>query len=217
MTRIVLSDGDSTLINTPKLITELPHAAEKVFGTDKIQSQAFEDQIRSKAFYAPSGAGYDLARHLQAYGIKPTADNRAELIGTLLKTGSYVYPDVADFVSRMQTDPTVDYFGILTVGVLWTQELKLELCADILAGVPYEITEQKNKGVLLSTYWSNGIVYKGMAFDSAAIVDDSEVQLLALPKRPEIELWQISRPKQRYPRSVDSRINVRDTLDTILR
>ena len=92
--------------------------------------------------------------------------------------------------------------------------LKLELCAEALAGIPAEIT-LKNKGQLLSQYWANDITYRDHTYDSAIYIDDNAAELLAAPNRPEIALYQIARPGQRYPKSDDPRITTVETLTAI--
>ncbi len=203
-TRLIICDLDSTLFDSSKFIKSLPQAVEAVFIAQAVQAEAFEAEIRSKDFYAP--AGYDFVAHLAHYGLKLKPTHKQSLITSLRNHfGSFVFPEVSQFIAHIRSQTDID-MAIMTVGVPEAQEFKLELCADDLAEIPYEVTSQ-NKGSLLGSYWTNGIYYRGVKYESATVIDDSAEQLITLPTRANIEAVQMYRENQRYAKSDDQRIN----------
>jgi hypothetical protein len=203
--RLFISDADSTLIDTPKFIEILPQAIAAVYGADAVSARDFESQIRSKEFYHPSGAGYDLLAHLAHYQLQLTPEIRSRLLHSLKNLGgSFVYPDVPGFIRQFQQPGSPD-LAIITRGVPEAQLLKLDLCTTELGDIPAEITLE-SKGVLLQHYWSDAITYRQKTYDTACYLDDNAIELLDAPNRPQITLYQIVRPGQRYPKSDDPRI-----------
>lgn len=202
--RLAVFDFDSTLFDMLSFIPALCQAVEEMFGID---AQAFESAL--KRFYVKNAAGslvgYDIDAHLLSHGIDLSeSDTEVVLANKILAvhkrlTGrsNLLFSDVAPMIRRLAARGDTDIV-ILTVNLLRGYQFKLLLCGTILAGIT-ALVVQENKGMLVSRLWAGGIVWDGVRYTEALVVDDHPEQISAVTNAPNVERVQIVRPGQRYP------------------
>lgn len=200
---IALFDFDSTLFDLKGFITALPRAVEEEFGAEYgIEASAFAAGIPK--FYVGT-IGYDVDAHLLHHGVKlESGTAKSRLISRILEvhrrlTGqpSLLFPDVPAALTRIKSSPGTD-LAIMTVNLKRGYEFKLALCGGHLDDIPAWVVDT-NKGLLLARLWAKRLVYAGVEYDKAMVVDDHPSQIEAVPNSPRITRLQIVREGQKYP------------------
>lgn len=204
MTRLVVFDFDSTLLDMVSYVAALCLAAEEEFGID---THVFRGELQRFYVSDPAGSpiGHDIVAHFRSHMVNLDDSNtQSRLVSRILSvhkrlTGheNLLFADVAPAIARLKASGDTD-IAIMTVNLERSYAFKLLLCGDILNGV-FALVVTVNKGVMMSQMWADTIVFNGAHYDTALVVDDHPEQIGAVINKPNIHRLQLVRPGQKYP------------------
>ncbi len=217
ISRLVLSDVDSTVLDIPAFIEALPIAAIEAFPEISITPEEFRSQL--KPHY--NAAGWDIMGHFADLGIDLTdrakwrklVEATTAVHKRLTSRNSFLYPEVATAFKRLRATPGTTV-ALMSRNPDENFQFKLDLCEDELSDIPYRVV-QRNKGTVINKDWAESIVFLGVVYDEATVVDDDPSQIEAVNPRPNIRRVQVVRPGQRYPGSTNPAIRKITSFDEL--